>query len=249
MARRRWVDKSTAVATGWKRTGRTRKVTKAVVKYVKRALKNRSEMKQFAYAHTNLIPMSSATGNKLYFNWCRGLDVTNTTPFAQGVGGYCRIGNEVLIHSLEVRFKLGYAAVPAASTTVRFIILRDKNPENTTFNPADFIYDVSANAAVHSPYKHNGLDQFHIYRDRQVQVDIFPGSTAAATWNVFNDKQYVIRMKFKNPIRTIFYPDAAAATAVTGVGIQKNALAILFFADTANCNCSNIWTSINYTDA
>ena len=235
------------------------KMKKVIRRVVTSVLNREEEMKALPY---NIIggagsTISQTTGTSS--SWCFnvpsgnasagvGTGVITKAVGEQGVGQFQHIGNKIRIKKLQVSFKIYQNAV-GASTSVRVMMIRDKQAFGIAPTLGEILLDVSAGNSFGSAYRLDYQDSYDVMYDKVYEINQYYAQVPSAT-NVgstsmqANGKFVKIVKKVNIPVE--YYPDT---TSTTWAGIQRNALWIYFVCDNGFAAVKNIQTCCYFTDA
>ncbi len=164
-----------------------------------------------------------------------GISTTPTilemTNILQGDTTLQRDGSQCKIISIMVRY-LVTQHVTAVSTTLRVMIIHDKQTNQAIYTAADLLVDVTANDALNSPRNLDNMKRFSVLYDRVHSLS----DSGRTTSNHRFYKNCNILLRFDNA--------AAAITSLT----QSSISLLLVSNEATNVPNVNIFTRLRFVD-
>lgn len=234
---KRWVKKGTTTK-GWRKTGATRKVSKAVQKYVKKEINTELERKQLAVNFANQVPISNTVGTK--YNITASVAGAGA-PGQQGTGDFNRLGAKIRIKQVEFRAQLQVAAT-VVEDMIRVIVVRDRQTTGIQPTAGEILYDVSAGMAITSPYKQSTIRQYEILHDEVIRMWNDTSAVPALAVHFLHFKKTFSGLgKIQE-----YYPNATAGTIAD---IVRGSVTVLLFSAGGVTNAINVYSNVIFTDA
>lgn len=231
-----------------------RKVSKAVKKYVAKAITADDELKQYCSFSTggaltnttNWFCLNDPEGRTTVTVNTLGVPVNlSLNPGQQGVGSYQRIGDIIRIKRLNLRFKL-YQNALAATSFVRVMLIQDMGANGQQPVASEILYDTGATLGYISPYRVRPDGEYKVLMDKTIGLNQYLANNNAGAWSMQANAQIIKINKNKLNIKTEYFTD----TAYTDYrGISRNGLWLLLMPSDSNVTVGQIYSSIAYTDA
>lgn len=180
------------------------------------------EMKQATVSYVDVNPIDSNTGSIYSLNGS-----TAGLQLDQGIGSAQRVGIEVDIHKIEIRFMTAIApVVNAMGGAIRCLITKYHDNQGTDISAVRLLQNVGAGltyTAARNMYDVNNTE-YTILKDftwtHSLPTDVH------ASVNRLDEKYHKIVLKFKKPIRTQY-----VGAGLTGfASVNQNLLSMMLFA-------------------
>lgn len=207
---------------------RSFKVSKKVKTYVAKAIKHEGERKY----RTTIVVANPVAGTPITYL---------INGFVRGNARTQREANQVIMSAVKLRIETENAGV-LVSCRVRVMVIQDRQAAGTvsTVIPTNYLEGYAAGNDIVAPVDFDKTTRFKILRDKTWILTPQGGATDQAQM-----KFHKINIRWKKGLRVQYNQgDTAAET-----DIQKNALYVVYFSDTAVGAGINVATTVFFRDS
>ena len=128
------------------------------------------------------------------YNVTAGGDLTLLNGLTQGVSVLTRVGNKIMMRSLDLRWRLTgspFSATPTVTANmVRVMLVWDAQPNGLIASPGDILQDTTPGTGVVSPQQRDFIQRFRIIMDRKFTLTNLVGANSPTEVVIQCDQMY-----------------------------------------------------------